>query len=64
MALAWNLKHPQVTSVLFGSSSIHQIEQNVEAFKNLDFSSEELKEIDKFALEGDINLWAASSEAG
>jgi len=64
MALAWNLKHPQVTSVLFGCSSIHQIEQNVEALKNMDFSSEELKEIDKFALEGDINLWAASSEAG
>jgi L-glyceraldehyde 3-phosphate reductase len=64
MALAWNLRHPQVTSVLVGTSSIHQIEQNVEALKNLDFSSEELKEIDKFAIEGDINLWAASSEAG
>ena len=64
MALAWNLKHPQVTSVLVGTSNIHQIEENVEALKNLDFSSEELKEIDKFALEGDINLWAVSSEAG
>ena len=64
MALAWNLRHPQVTSVLVGTSSIHQIEQNVEALKNLDFSPEELKEIDKFALEGDINLWAVSSEAG
>jgi L-glyceraldehyde 3-phosphate reductase len=64
MALAWNLRHPQITSVLVGTSSIYQIEQNVEALKNLHFSSEELKEIDKFALEGDINLWAASSEAG
>ena len=64
MAIAWNLRHLRVTSVLVGTSSIHQIEQNVEALKNLDFSSEELKEIDKFALEGDINLWAASSEAG
>ena len=64
MALSWNLKHPQVTSVLVGTSSIYQIEQNVEALKNLNFSSEELKEIDKFAIEGEINLWAASSEAG
>ena len=64
MALAWNFRHPQVTSVLVGTSSIHQIEQNVEALKNLHFSSEELKQIDKFALEGNINLWAASSEAG
>ncbi|MGI9568338.1 MAG: aldo/keto reductase, partial [Desulfobulbia bacterium] len=64
MAIAWNLRHPRVTSVLVGTSSIHQIEQNVEALKNLNFSSEELKEIDKFALEGGINLWSASSEAG
>ena len=35
MALAWNLYHPQVTSVLIGVSNIEQIEQNVEALKNL-----------------------------
>ncbi len=64
MAIAWSLRHPQVTSVLVGTSSIRQIEENVEALRNLDFSSEELIEIDKFALEGNINLWAASSEAG
>ncbi|MBT8375060.1 MAG: L-glyceraldehyde 3-phosphate reductase [Deltaproteobacteria bacterium] len=64
MAISWSLRHPQVTSVLVGTSSIHQIEENVEALKNLDFSTEELKEIDKFAIEGDINLWFASSEAG
>lgn len=64
MALAWNLNKPQVTSVLIGASSVKQIEQNVGALKNLEFSSEELKEIDKFALEGAINLWAKSSNAG
>jgi len=64
MALAWNLNKPQVTSVLIGSSSVKQIEQNVDALKNLDFSESELKEIDEFALEGDINLWATSSDAG
>ncbi len=64
MALAWNLNKPQVTSVLIGSSSVKQIEQNVDALKNLDFSESELKEIDKFALEGDINLWSTSSDAG
>ena len=64
MALAWNLKQPQVTSVLIGTSSVQQIEQNVGALNNLDFSDEELKEIDKYALEGDINLWATSSDAG
>ena len=63
LALAWNLNHPEVTSVLIGASSVEQIEQNVAALNNLDFSSEELKEIDKFALEGSINLWSTSSDA-
>src|SRR6056297_1289176 len=64
MALAWNLRHPQVTSVLVGASSVKQIEQNVAALKNLEFSDEELQKIDAHAREGGINLWASSSEAG
>ena len=64
MALAWNLNKSQVTSVLIGASSVEQIEQNVGALKNLNFSADELKEIDKYALEGDINLWSTSSDAG
>lgn len=64
MALAWNLHHPQVTSVLVGASSAEQIEQNVGALKNLSFSPDELKEIDTYAHDGNINLWASSSNAG
>jgi L-glyceraldehyde 3-phosphate reductase len=64
MALAWNLNHPQATSVLIGASSVQQIEENVAALNNLSFSDAELQEIDKFALEGSLNLWAASSQAG
>jgi len=64
MALAWNLHHPQVTSVLIGASSVAQIEENVAALKNPGFSAEELAEIDRFAREGGINLWARSSSAG
>ncbi len=64
MALAWNLHKSQVTSVLIGSSSVQQIEENVGALKNLNFYPEELKEIDQYALEGDINLWSTSSAAG
>ncbi len=64
MALAWNLNKPQVTSVLIGASSVNQIEQNVDALKNLNFSDAELNEIDKYALEGGINLWSTSSDAG
>ncbi len=64
MALAWNLRHPQVTSVLVGASSVRQIQQNVAALENLEFSDEELQKIDAHAKEGGINIWAQSSNAG
>lgn len=64
MALAWNLRRPEVSSVLIGASSVAQIEENVGALQNLAFSSEELASIDRYAVEGDINLWATSSRAG
>lgn len=64
MALAWNLHSPQVTSVLIGASSVEQIEQNVASLNNIDLSDAELREIDLYALEGAVNLWSASSDAG
>src|SRR6202011_4627713 len=60
MALAWTLRDPRVTSALIGASSVIQLEQNVGALDNLDFSPEELAEIDRYATESDINLWARS----
>lgn len=64
MALAWALRDRRVTSVLFGASSVQQVEENIAALDNLAFSEEELTEIDRYAKEGDLNIWAASSEAG
>jgi L-glyceraldehyde 3-phosphate reductase len=61
MALAWTLRDPRMTSTLVGASSVEQLEQNVRALERLDFSEEELAEIDRYATEGDINLWAQSS---
>ena len=63
MALAWTLRSPSVTSALIGASSVEQLEQNMGALDDLAFSPEELREIDEFAREGDINLWQASSSA-
>jgi len=62
MALAWCLKDRRVTSVLFGASSIDQLEDNVKTLKNLHFSDDELKEIDRYAKDGDLNLWRRSSQ--
>ncbi len=61
MAIAWTLRDPRVTSAVVGASSVAQLEANVGAIDRLDFTDEELEEIDRYATEGNINIWAASS---
>ena len=61
MALAWTLRDPRVTSALIGASSVTQLEANVAALENLELSSEELVEIDRYATDSGINLWSTSS---
>jgi L-glyceraldehyde 3-phosphate reductase len=61
MALAWTLRDPRMTSTLAGASSVEQLEMNVAALDRLDFTEDELAEIDRYATESDINLWAVSS---
>ncbi len=62
LAIAWTLRDPRITSALIGASSVEQLEANVAALDRLDFTEEELAEIDRYATEADINIWAASSE--
>ncbi|MCK5328788.1 MAG: L-glyceraldehyde 3-phosphate reductase [Candidatus Latescibacteria bacterium] len=47
MALAWNLRHEGVTSVLVGASRVQQIEDNVAALVQLEWSAEELEAIEE-----------------
>ena len=61
MALAWTLRDPRMTSTLVGASSVAQLEANVATLDRLDFTEEELAEIDRHATDSNINLWAASS---
>jgi L-glyceraldehyde 3-phosphate reductase len=61
MALAWTLRDPRVTSTLIGVSSVAQLEDSLKALGNRTFTQEELAEIDRYAAEGQINIWAASS---
>ena len=64
MAVAWVLRDPRVTSALIGASRWSQIAEALAALDNLTFDDHELAEIDRYAVESDINLWASSSEAG
>jgi L-glyceraldehyde 3-phosphate reductase len=61
MALAWTLRDSRVTSALIGASSVEQLEDNLRALDNLEFSEDELAAIDHHATESSINLWATSS---
>jgi L-glyceraldehyde 3-phosphate reductase len=62
MAIAWVLRGGRVTSALIGASRVSQIKDCVKALDNRDFTDAELAEIDVYAKEADINLWAKSAE--
>jgi L-glyceraldehyde 3-phosphate reductase len=61
MAIAWTLRDDRVTSALIGASSVAQLEENVGAIEDVDFSEEEIAAIDRDAVDAGINLWARSS---
>jgi L-glyceraldehyde 3-phosphate reductase len=63
MALAWVLRRPEVTTALIGASKVSQIDDCVAALKSPNFSPEELVEIDRYAKDGNLNLWAKSSSS-
>ncbi len=63
LAIAWALRDPRVSSALIGASSVAQLEQNIAALSNLDFTDAELAEIDRYAVDGGIDLWEPSSSA-
>ena len=63
MALSWVLRDQRVTSALIGASSVAQLEENLAAAGQADFSESELAAVDRYATEGHLNIWSASSEA-
>jgi L-glyceraldehyde 3-phosphate reductase len=63
MAVAWTLRDPRVTSALIGARTVEQLEDSLGALRGLEFSDEELAEIDGHAVEAGINIWKASSDA-
>ncbi|HZZ63622.1 MAG TPA: L-glyceraldehyde 3-phosphate reductase [Roseiarcus sp.] len=64
MALAWALRDRRVTSALIGASRPEQVTDSVEALDKPDFTAEELAEIDRYAVDAGVNLWARSAELG
>jgi L-glyceraldehyde 3-phosphate reductase len=62
LALAWVLREPVVASTLVGASSVEQLDENLGALTNLDFTPDELAEIDRYAMDSGIDLWRESSD--
>ena len=62
MAIAWVLRDRRVTSALIGARNVEQLDNSLDAVKNLDFTDAELKEIDRYAQEGAIDLWRDARE--
>ena len=63
MSIAWVLRGGGITSALIGASKAEQVIDCAKAIDNLDFTAEELAQIQAIAEEKDINLWAQSSNA-
>ena len=61
MAIAWVLRDPRVTSALIGARSVAQLDNSLDALKQLSFTAEELAAIDRHATEGGIDLWRGQS---
>jgi L-glyceraldehyde 3-phosphate reductase len=62
LALSWVLRDPTVASTLVGASSVAQLDENLGALDNLDFTADELAEIDRYASDSGIDMWRESSD--
>jgi L-glyceraldehyde 3-phosphate reductase len=62
LALQWALRDQRVTSLVIGASSVEQLDANLDALDGPPLTQEELDEIDKYAIESGINLWAEHTE--
>ncbi|GAB3462261.1 L-glyceraldehyde 3-phosphate reductase [Actinophytocola sediminis] len=61
LALAWTLRDQRMTSTLIGASSVRQLDDNLDALDSLTLTADELAEIDRYAVDSGVNLWARSS---
>jgi len=62
MAIAWVLRDKRITSALVGARNVEQLDNSLDALKNLQFTDTELEEIDRYAQEGSIDLWKGARE--
>jgi L-glyceraldehyde 3-phosphate reductase len=62
MAIAWVLRDKRVTSALIGARTVGQLDNSLDAIKNLHFTDVELRAIDRHAQESGIDIWKGARE--
>jgi L-glyceraldehyde 3-phosphate reductase len=62
MAIAWVLRDKRITTALIGAHSVEQLDNSLDAVKNLQFTAAELSEIDRYAQDGGIDIWKGARE--
>jgi L-glyceraldehyde 3-phosphate reductase len=62
MAIAWVLRDRRVTSALIGARNVEQLDDSLDVLKKLKFTAAELKEIDRYAQDGNLDLWRRARE--
>jgi L-glyceraldehyde 3-phosphate reductase len=63
MAIAWVLRDRRITSALVGARNVEQLDNSLDALKQLEFTTAELLEIDRYAQDAGIDLWKDAREA-
>jgi L-glyceraldehyde 3-phosphate reductase len=63
LALQWVLRDDRVTSAVIGASSVEQLDTNLDALAAPPLTQAELAEIDRFAVDSGVNLWAKQTES-
>jgi L-glyceraldehyde 3-phosphate reductase len=62
MAIAWVLRDQRITSALIGARNVEQLDNSLDAVNKLQFTDSELIEIDRYAQDGEIDLWRDARE--
>jgi L-glyceraldehyde 3-phosphate reductase len=63
MAIAWVLRDRRITSALIGARNVGQLDNSLDALKQLEFTTAELMEVNRYAQESGIDLWKDAREA-
>jgi L-glyceraldehyde 3-phosphate reductase len=63
MAIAWVLRDGRITSALIGARNVEQLDNSLDALKQLTFTTAELTEIDRYAQDSGIDIWKDARES-